>query len=286
MSTTPASETGTLYLVGTPIGNLGDMTVRALETLRAVDLIAAEDTRNTQKLLNHFAIARPLVSYHEHNERASGARLIERLLAGERVALVSDAGMPGISDPGEVIVKAAIENGIPVVPVPGPSAFVAALVGSGLATERFVFEAFLPREPKLRRRRLRELTGETRTLVFYEAPHRLSDTLIDMRGVWGDARRAVVARELTKLYEEFRRGTLAELTAHFEANPPRGEIVLVVEGGSAEAVVEGDWREALAAELAAGTKATEAAKAVSKRFGVSRQEAYDAALAAKPAKSN
>lgn len=276
---------GTLYLVGTPIGNLGDMTLRAIETLKSVDVIAAEDTRNSQKLLNHLGITKPLVSYHEHNERSSGGRLIERLQAGESVALVSDAGMPGISDPGEVIVKAAIEAGVPVVPIPGPSAFVAALVGSGLGTERFVFEGFLPREPKLRRRRLRELVGEARTLVFYEAPHRLTDTLADMRGVFGDDRRGVVARELTKLYEEFQRGTLAELEAHFGVNEPRGEIVLLVEGGTGEVVVEGNWREVLAAELAAGTKATEAAKAVSKKFGVSRQEVYEAALAAKPPKA-
>lgn len=270
---------GTLYLVGTPIGNLGDITLRALETLKAVAAIAAEDTRETRKLLNHFGIDKPLVSYHEHNMRGMGPKLIERLQGGEAIALVTDAGMPGISDPGEELVKEAIAAGVPIVPIPGPTALVTALVVSGLPTERFVFEGFLPREPKLRRRLLRELVTETRTQVFYEAPHRLLDTLQDMAGVFGGDRPAAVGRELTKHFETFQRGTLASLAAHFEAEAPRGEIVLVVGGGLASEEPAENWQEALKVALESGMKATEAAKAVAKSHGVSRQEAYDAALA-------
>ncbi|MDB5095899.1 MAG: hypothetical protein JWM80_320 [Cyanobacteria bacterium RYN_339] len=267
----------TLYLVGTPIGNLGDMTFRAVETLKAVDLIAAEDTRESRKLLNHFGIDKPTTAYHEHNRREAGARLIARLLGGESIALITDAGMPGISDPGEDLVKEAIAAGIPVVPIPGPTALVTALVASGLPAGRFAFEGFLPREPKLRRRKLRELAGEPRTMVFYEAPHRLDDTLADMIGVWGEDRQATVGRELTKQFEEHRRGTLAELVAHFTATAPRGEIVLTVAGGPPVEVELGDWRAQLGAALAEGQKATDAAKAIAKTHGLSRQDVYKAA---------
>ena len=270
---------GTLYLVGTPIGNLDDITLRAIATLKAVDAIACEDTRETAKLLNHLGIDKPTVSYHEHNRRAAGPRLIARIVEGESIALVSDAGMPGISDPGEELVAEAVAAGVTVVPIPGPTAFVAGLVASGLPADRFVFEGFLPREPKLRRRRLRELAGETRTMIFYEAPHRLDDTLTDMRGQWGDERPAAVARELTKRFEEFRRGTLAELAAHYEATPPRGEIVLLVGGGEPVAGPVGDWESALKEALAAGTRSTEAAKAIAKAFGVPREQVYAAAVA-------
>lgn len=275
--------TGTLYLVGTPIGNLDDITLRAVATLKLVDAIACEDTRETSKLLQHLGIEKPTVSYHEHNRRAAGPRLVARLLAGESIALVSDAGMPGISDPGEELVGEAVAAGVPVVPIPGPTAFVTALVGSGLSTQRFIFEGFLAREPKMRRRRLRELVGETRTMIFYEAPHRLDDTLIDMRALFGDDREATVARELTKKFEEFRRGTLAELSAHYEATPPRGEIVLLVSGGEPVVAAVGDWETALKEALAAGTRASDAAKSVAKAFGVSRQDVYDAAVALKGA---
>lgn len=274
-----ASMSGTLYLVGTPIGNLEDITLRAISTLKSVDAIACEDTRETSKLLNHLGVDRPTTSYHEHNRRAAGPRLIQRMLAGESIALVSDAGMPGISDPGEELVAEAIEAGVPVVPIPGPTAFVAALVASGLPAGSFAFEGFLARDPKLRRRRLRELVNETRTMIFYEGPHRLTDTLTDMRAAFGDDRPAAVARELTKRFEEHRRGTLAELAAHFEATEPRGEIVLMVGGGEVAAVSSDNWREALKAALDAGTRASDAAKAIAKSHGVSRQEAYDAAVA-------
>jgi len=273
----------TLYLVGTPIGNLGDMTFRAVETLKAVDLIAAEDTRESRKLLQHFGIDRPLTAYHEHNRREAGERLIARLQAGESVAVITDAGMPGISDPGEELVRDAIAAGIAVVPIPGPTAVATALVASGLPTGRFAFEGFLPREPKLRRRRLRELVAEERTMVFYEAPHRLDDCLADMIGIWGPDRPAVVGRELTKQFEEHRRGTLAELLAHFQATPPRGEIVLTVAGGEAGPTVEaGDWQAALAQALAAGARAKDAAKDIAQRFGVDRQEVYKAAASERP----
>lgn len=274
---------GTLYLVGTPIGNLGDVSARALETLRAVDLIAAEDTRETRKLLAHHGIDRPLVAHHEHNERPSAAGLVDRLLGGEAVALVSDAGMPGISDPGEALVAAAIAAGITVVPIPGPTAFVAALVASGLPTRRFAFEGFLGRDPKMRRRRLRELVRETRTMAFYEAPHRLAETLADMAAVFGEDRPAAVARELTKKFEEVVRGPLATLRDRWAAEDPRGEIVIVV-GGAAESedAPEAGWEDALRGLLAGGMRASEAAKAIQASHGVPRSEAYDAAQRLKP----
>ena len=269
---------GTLYLVGTPIGNLGDVSARALAVLGGVDLVAAEDTREARKLLAAHGLERPLVSHHEHNERASAAGLVARLQAGDAVALVSDAGMPGISDPGEAVVAACIAAGLPVVPVPGPTAFVAALVASGLPTRRFAFEGFLPREPKLRRRALRELAAEPRTLVFYEAPHRLAETLVDMAEAFGPERPAAVARELTKRFEEIVRGELGALRDRYAAEAPRGEIVLVVGGAPAREVgpAEG-WEAALEALLASGTKATDAAKAVARSHGVARQAAYEAA---------
>lgn len=272
------TPTGTLYLVGTPIGNLADVSARALATLRAVDLIAAEDTRESRKLLAHHGIDRPLVSHHEHNERPSAAGLIARLLGGESVALISDAGMPGISDPGETLVQAAIAAGVPIVPIPGPTAFVAALVVSGLPTRRFAFEGFLGREPKQRRRRLRELAAEPRTMAFYEAPHRLAETLQDMAAVFGEDRPACVARELTKVFEEVVRGPLGALRDRWAAEAPRGEIVIVVGGAAAaDAGPAEGWEDALRGLLAAGTRPSEAAKAIAKSHGVPRSEAYDAA---------
>lgn len=273
-------ETGTLFLVGTPIGNLADVSARAIETLRAADIVAAEDTREARKLLAAHGIDRPLLAHHEHNEEASAKGLAARLAGGESVALVSDAGMPGISDPGEALVRAAIGVGAKVVPVPGPTAFVAALVASGLPTRRFVYEGFLPREPKGRRRRLRELAGEPRTMAFYEAPHRLGEALADMAAAFGDDRPAAVARELTKLFEEVVRGSLGELAARWAEVPPKGEIVVVV-GGAPAVADEGPaagWEEALAGLLGSGMKATEAAKAVAKSHGVDRKVAYEAAI--------
>lgn len=222
---------GQLFVCGTPIGNLEDVTLRLLRTLREVSIIAAEDTRRTRKLLNHFDIHTPLISLHEHNEQARIAEVRRRLQNGESVALVSDAGMPAISDPGGALIRAMADEGIDIVVVPGPTAFVVALVGSGLATDRFAFEGFLPRRARQRRERLRHLAGDPRTLVFYEAPHRLRRTLSDMLDVWGD-RRACVARELTKAFEQWQRAALSELLSYWKAHDPRGEFVIVVEGAA------------------------------------------------------
>jgi len=274
---------GTLYIVGTPIGNLEDITHRALRILREVAVIAAEDTRQTRKLLNHFEIPTPAVSYHEHNQRTAGPQLIERLLAGDDVALVTDAGMPAISDPGEDLVRLAVAAGVPVIPVPGPTAFTTALVVSGLSTERFAFEGFLPVKGKERRAALERLKQETRTWILYEAPHRVVETLEDLRDALGD-RPMAAARELTKLHEEVVRGTPAELLAHFEQKAPRGEFVLVISG--APAVAAAAPEEATPATLAAAVAALEAGgmdrktamKEVGARFGLTKRDVYQALL--------
>ncbi|NJK33901.1 MAG: 16S rRNA (cytidine(1402)-2'-O)-methyltransferase [Oscillatoriales cyanobacterium SM2_2_1] len=221
---------GRLYLVGTPIGNLEDMTFRAVETLRAVDLIAAEDTRHTGKLLLHFGIGTPQISYHEHNRMARTPELITHLQRGTNIALVTDAGMPAISDPGQELVRACLDAELPVIPIPGGTAGITALVASGMATERFVFEGFLPSEPNKGRDRLQQLIQESRTLIFYEAPHRLLATLERFAEAFSGDRPITVARELTKRHEEFWRGTLREAIAHFSARPPKGEFTLVLAG--------------------------------------------------------
>ncbi|MGB3617290.1 MAG: 16S rRNA (cytidine(1402)-2'-O)-methyltransferase [Catalinimonas sp.] len=223
------NETPRLYLVPTPIGNLEDITLRALRTLREVDLILAEDTRTTGVLLRHYEIDRPLKSFHAHNEHRAVAGIVGQLAAGRTMALVPDAGTPGISDPGFLLVRACVEAGVPVVSLPGATAFVPALVNAGLPTVRFCFEGFLPVK-KGRMTRLKLLAAEPRTLVFYESPHRLRRTLDDLATHLGADRPAAVSRELTKRYEETRRGTIAELSAHFEQHEPRGEFVLVVQG--------------------------------------------------------
>lgn len=238
---------GKLYVVATPIGNLEDITFRAVRVLKEVDLIAAEDTRQTRKLLSHYDIKTRLVSYHEHNKQSSGPELIKRLTNGETVALVSDAGTPAISDPGEDLVRLAIEAGIAVVPIPGASASISALVASGLSTASFRFIGFLPREKKKLRIELDRLAAEKATLIIYEAPHRLLATLQAMLDCWGDRRIAMI-RELTKRYEEAARGTLQEAIAYLEHHPPKGEYVLVVEGGTGEAGEQSDtWWESLSA---------------------------------------
>lgn len=219
----------TLYIVGTPIGNLEDITLRAIRTLREVAVIAAEDTRQTRKLLSHFDIHTPMVSYREHNQRTAGPALIQRLIAGEDVALVTDAGMPAISDPGEDLVREALAAGVPVTTIPGPTAFVTALVLSGLPTTEFVFMGFLPQRKKERSETLRRLTAETRTVILYEAPHRILETLKDLEKLLG-TRIVAAARELTKLHEQVVRGTAGHLREHFKLHAPRGEFVLVVEG--------------------------------------------------------
>lgn len=279
------SRMGTLYIVGTPIGNLDDITHRALRILAEVDVIAAEDTRHTRKLLTHFGLHTPMVSYHEHNLQTQGPILIDRLRAGESVAVVTDAGMPGISDPGQHLVALAHEAAVPVVAVPGPTAVITALVVSGLATDRFCFEGFLPRQKKERAAALGRLVGEERTWVVYEAPHRLVDTLADLEKHLG-ARPMAACRELTKRFEEVVRGTPVELAAHFSAHPPRGEFALVVAGARAEAnsdaAPEPPSPDRLAAEVslleAQGQDRRAAMKAVGSRYGLSRRDVYQALL--------
>jgi len=265
---------GTLYVVGTPIGNLEDMSPRAVRVLKEVRLIAAEDTRTTGRLLAHFDIHTPLVSYHEHNKLTRLKQIFDALSEGD-VALVSEAGMPGISDPGYELIRQAIERGVPVVPVPGPTALITALAVSGLPTDSFVYLGFLPRRPVDRRRLLEELATERRTLVCYEAPHRLVETLSDMEAILGGDRPIAVARELTKLYEEIWRGKISEAAAYFAEAPPRGEVTLVI-GGASEA---GPWSEdrvraAVEEKLAAGLSKKEAAKTVAQMAGWNQREVY------------
>ena len=273
----PAS--GTLYVCGTPIGNMGDASFRLVDTLRDVDLIAAEDTRQTAKLLARHGLETKLMSYHAHNLAGRTPAIVRMLEEGSAIALVSDAGMPGISDPGYELIAEAIRAGIPVVPIPGPSAFVAGLVVSGLPTDRFVFEGFLPREGKARRRILKAIAHEPRTLVFYEAPHRLADPLADMSALFGAERPAAVARELTKQHEEVQRGPLAELAQWAAEREVRGEIVLVVGGSpTPEEKPEGDWEETLRRLLDDGLSTQDAAKQVAKTHGIPRRQAYQRAL--------
>ncbi len=220
---------GSLYIVPTPIGNLGDITLRALEVLKSVTLILAEDTRTSGKLLKHYDISTPLRSYHMHNEHRILTQLVTRIKAGETMALISDAGTPGISDPGFLLIRECLKEGIEVNCLPGATALIPALVNSGFPTDRFVFEGFLPLK-KGRQTRLQLLSGESRTLVFYESPHKLLRTLTQFVEYFGGDRQISVSRELTKMYEETLRGTTSEVLAHFEDNPPKGELVLVVEG--------------------------------------------------------
>lgn len=267
---------GTLYLVATPIGNLEDMTFRAVRVLKEVSLIAAEDTRTSGRLLQHFGIATPLTSYFEHNKLAKLDRILAALDAGD-VALISDAGMPGISDPGYELVVAALEAGHQAVPIPGPSALTAALAASGLPTDSFVFLGFLPRRSSQRRAALRELADEPRTLVFYEAPHRVAETLDDMAAEFGGDRPVVLARELTKRFEEFWRGSLADAREHIATHEPRGEFVILVGGAPAEQRAWDDERirQALRELQTAGVTGSKAVKQVASQSGRSRSEVYD-----------
>lgn len=272
---------GMLYLVGTPIGNLSDFSPRAKETLAGVDFIAAEDTRVSLKLLNHFDIKKPLVSYHEHNMAASGERILARLLAGESCALVTDAGMPAISDPGEALVKLCAEHGVTVSPVPGPCASVTALAASGLPTQRFCFEGFLSTAKRSRTEHLESLKNEKRTMVFHEAPHKLCRTLQDMLDCWGD-REIALCRELTKLHEQFIRCRLSEAIELYAETPPKGEFVLVVAGAAKEAPAEElSLDDALALVnrfREGGMKLKEACRLASEQTGFSKNELYQAAL--------
>ena len=272
---------GTLYLVATPIGNLGDFSPRAVETLAAVDFIAAEDTRVSLKLLNHFGIKKTLVSYHEHNHVTAGKTILDRLLAGESCALVTDAGTPAVSDPGEDLVRLCAENGVEVLSVPGCCAAVNALAVSGLPTGRFTFEGFLSVNKKTRRAHLESLKDEERTMIFHEAPHKLRTTLADLCAAFGPDRRAALCRELTKLHEETRRCTLGEAAAYYEENAPRGEYVLVVAGREPRQEAAVTLEEGAAQVLALreqGMTLKDAAREVAAHTGLSRNELYAAAL--------
>ena len=272
---------GKLYLVATPIGNLRDLSPRALETLEGVDFIAAEDTRVSVKLLNHFSIKKPLVSYHQHNQNSAGASVVQRLLAGETCALVTDAGMPAISDPGEDLVRLCAENGVEVLAVPGCCAAVSALAVSGLPTGRFTFEGFLTTNKKNRREHLQSLAGEQRTMVFYEAPHKLRSTLADLLEAFGD-RPVALCRELTKLHEETIRTTLAQAVDYYRDNEPKGEFVLVLAGAQPEEHAALTLEEGVSLVLrkrAAGLGMKDAVRQVAADTGLSRKELYAAALA-------
>ena len=269
---------GTLYIVGTPIGNLGDFSPRAVEILQSVDFIAAEDTRVTLKLLNHFGIKKPMISYFEHNRFERGEIICQRLENGENAALVSDAGMPAISDPGELLVKQCAQRDIPVLAVPGPSAVVTALAVSGLPTGRFSFEGFLSTNRKGRSDHLQSLKNDPHTLVFYEAPHKLCRTLSDLYEVFGDRRIALV-RELTKIHEEVFRTTLSGAIAHYAANPPRGEFVLVIEGapedtGETEPMTLQEAVRMARQQMEQGASAAAAAKEAAALSGLRKNEIY------------
>ncbi len=274
-----------LYLVATPIGNLGDITLRALDVLKRADRIACEDTRQTQKLLNHFQISTPTESCHEHNERERTAGLVEALKSGARIAVVSDAGMPGISDPGSWLTAAAIAAGVPVIPIPGANAAVSALVASGLPTTEFHFIGFLPEKAGARRTRLEDLASDAGknapTLVFYEAPHRILETLADIEAVWGPALRVVVARELTKIHEEFLRGTVAEVRQELASRDRvRGEITLLVQAPAAQANGQTPGAAEKIADRVARLQAEgvldekEALKRLARELGRSKSELY------------
>ncbi len=277
--------TGTLYLCATPIGNLEDMTFRCVRVLKEADLIAAEDTRGSIKLLNHFEIKTPMTSYHEYNKIEKGRKLVERLLGGEDIALITDAGTPGISDPGEELVRMCHEAGITVTAVPGAAACVAALTISGLSTRRFAFEAFLPADKKERQRVIESLKDETRTMVIYEAPHRLIRTLGALKEVLGD-RQAAICKELTKRHETVFRATLCEAIAYYEEHEPRGEYVLIIEGKSREEILKEEraqWGELSLSEhmelyLKKGQSKKDAMKQVAKDRGIGKREVYQMLL--------
>ncbi len=279
------NQPGTLYLCPTPLGNLEDMSFRAVRVLKEAAAVAAEDTRHTIKLLNHFDIHVPLISYHEHNKAERGPEIVRRLLQGETIALVSDAGMPGISDPGVDLVRLAIEQNIPVVPLPGPNAALTALIASGLDTTLFTFVGFMPKTNKHRRELLAKLAGHPYTLVFYESPHRLKATLEEIKSALGD-RQAVAARELTKKFEEFVRGTLGSISLHFNEHQPRGEFTLIVAGISDDEVVAAeadsfdglDVIQAVQMLIERGINKKDAIREVASQKGLPKRQVYQAVL--------
>lgn len=272
---------GTLFIVGTPIGNLGDLSPRALQTLAEADFIAAEDTRVTLKLLNHFEIKKPMTSYFEHNRREKGEMIADRIAAGESCALVTDAGMPAISDPGEDLVKLCHARGIPVCVVPGPTAFASALALSGMPAGRFTFEGFLSMNKQTRRAHLQSLQNETRTMLFYEAPHKLVRTLQDLSDTFGPDRAVALVRELTKIHEQVLRMTLREACAYYETTQPKGEFVLIVAGKpeAGETVFTLEEAQSLAARYAAeGLSPSAAAKRAAQESGFKKAELYKTLL--------
>lgn len=272
---------GTLYLVPTPIGNLGDISPRMADTMAQADFIAAEDTRVSLKLLNHLGLKKPMLSYHRHNTQTGGQAVLERLLAGENCALVTDAGTPAISDPGQELVALCARQGIDVVAIPGPCAMVTALAVSGQPTDRFTFEGFLPMNKKNRRAHLDSLKGEERTMVFYEAPHKLTATLADLRDAFGEERPISLCRELSKLHEEVRRTTLGQAAEWYENNPPKGEFVLVVRGAEPVVGQEATLEDGLArVEVlrSAGASLKDAVKQAARELDLSKNELYDLAL--------
>ena len=270
-----------LYIVGTPIGNLGDWSPRAVETLEAVDFIAAEDTRVTLKLLNHFAIKKPMTSYFEHNRREKGEQILSRLLAGESCALVTDAGMPAISDPGEDLVRLCHENGVPVAVVPGPTAFASALALSGMPAGRFTFEGFLSMNKQSRRRHLESLKNEPRTMLFYEAPHKLCATLRDLCDTFGAGRNMALVRELTKIHEQVLHMTIGEAVDYYNGVQPKGEFVLIVEGkpeSDAPALTLEEAQSLAKNYVAEGLSASAAARKAAQETGFKKAELYKALL--------
>jgi 16S rRNA (cytidine1402-2'-O)-methyltransferase len=278
MQTDPKPRT--LYVVGTPIGNLEDMTFRGIRILQTVDLIAAEDTRHTGKLLQHFQIKTPQVSYHEHNRSSRIPELLEKLHQGKAIAIVTDAGVPGISDPGYELVKSCVEMGITVVPIPGPSAAITALSAAGLPTDRFVFEGFLPAKTQQRREHLKSLQTESRTLIFYASPHRLRETLQDLAEILGCDRQIVIARELTKLYEEFWRGTIAEAISNYNDREPQGEYTLVLAGNPPEfpQPSETEIKAELEKLINQGVSLSQASRQLAKTTSLNRRKLYQLAL--------
>ncbi len=275
---------GVLYIVATPIGNLEDITLRALRILKEVDLIAAEDTRHTQTLLRHYDIRTRLTSYHNHNERTKAQPLIERLSRGENIALLSDAGTPAISDPGYRLVVEAVRAGIQVIPLPGASALATVLSASGLPTDRFVFEGFLPAKKQERKAKLQALRHERRTLVFYEAPHRLKESLADMEQTFGD-RPIIIGREVSKVHEEFLRGTIHELTRRVAEQSVKGEITIVVHGATGEPPVsEEELKSEIRRMVAGGMRIKEISELIGERYHISKREVYRLALQVRNAK--
>jgi 16S rRNA (cytidine1402-2'-O)-methyltransferase len=265
---------GTLFIVSTPIGNMGDFSFRAVDVLKSVTLVLAEDTRHTRHLLDRYDISTPATPYHEHNEAKTTPRLVARLLEGESLALVSDAGTPLVSDPGARLVRAAIDAGVAVVPIPGPSAALAALVASGLEADRFLFLGFLPRSGRDRRAAFDEIADSAHTVVVYESPNRLVDTLAELERVGGGLRPAVVAREMTKQFENIQRGTVADLLAYYRERPVRGEVVLVIGGAVSQVASEEDVAARVRSLRAAGLSARDASAQVAAEMGVSKRVAY------------